>query len=181
MCLKCLEKLQEWVLHTKIRKKGQYMSANTYFSWYSPTKCWPQSFKVSSLEALKTPTVFGSNLKWRHTSPTHFWCPSNHSQPRRDLWNGATVCEQTCPCVHWFRWRMSWSFVVNCDFIKKKNLTVIKLGIKLVCLRKPQRYSSLSTEWNPEDSVIIAGRAMETSIRVTWLIKFGGGGKYHGY
>ena len=72
----------------------------------APTFAWPQSFVFLPLTTFKTSSVFSFNWKWTDTSPTHFWCVSNHSPPHPDLWNGATVHDQTCPCVHWFRWNI---------------------------------------------------------------------------
>jgi len=81
---------------------------------------------------LKNPSVFSSIWKWKDSSPTHFLCLSNHTQPPRDLWKGATVHDQTFPCVHWFRWRIFWAFVVNCELINSTNWTVVKLGTCVV-------------------------------------------------
>jgi len=79
------------------------------FPGTAPMFARPQSFVFLSATTFKTSSVFSSNWKWRDTSPTHFWCPSNRSLPPPDLWNGATVHDQTCPCVHWFRWNTFWS------------------------------------------------------------------------
>jgi len=43
------------------------------------------------------PTAFSCDWKWRDTSPKHFLCQSNYSQPHRYLWKCATVHDQTCP------------------------------------------------------------------------------------
>jgi len=49
------------------------------------------------------------------------------------LWKGATVHDQTCPCMHGFRWRTFGTFVMNFDLNYKK-LRVIKLGtFLLIC------------------------------------------------
>jgi len=55
------------------------------FDVMAPTFARPQSFRFLSVETLTTPSVSISNWKWRDTSPTHFWCLSNHWQPPRDL------------------------------------------------------------------------------------------------
>jgi len=44
----------------------------------------------------------------------------------------ATVHEQTYPCAKWFKWRTPGTFVVNCDFIKHENSTVIKWGTCII-------------------------------------------------
>jgi hypothetical protein len=88
----------------------------------------PHSFRFLSLGTLKNSNVFGSDWKWRVTSPTQFLCLSNHSQPTRVLWNCTTLHGQKCSCVYWFRWRTFWTFIVNCDVINSKDIRVIKLG-----------------------------------------------------
>jgi len=42
---------------------------------------------------------------------------------------GATIHNQTCPYVYWFRWRPFWAHVVNCDFIKNKYSIFTKFGM----------------------------------------------------
>jgi hypothetical protein len=84
-----------------------------HFSTYIPTTSWYKSFRFLSVGKLENSSVFCSKWKWRDCSPTNFLCLSNPSQPLRDLWRGATVNGQTCPCVHWFRWRMFWAFVTQ--------------------------------------------------------------------
>lgn len=82
------------------------------FSTYIPTS-WYKSFRFLSVGNLKNSSVFSSKGKWRNYSPVQFLCLSDPSQPLRDLWMGATVNGQTCPCVLWFRWRMFWIFVTQ--------------------------------------------------------------------
>jgi hypothetical protein len=84
------------------------------------------------VETHKILSIFRSNFKYGDTSPTQFWRLSNHLQQPQILWKGATIKNQTCSCVHWFRWRTLWAFVVNCDLINNKNSTVIKLGTSTV-------------------------------------------------
>jgi hypothetical protein len=50
-----------------------------------------------------------------------FSCLTNHAQPPRDILKFATLHDQTCLCVHWFRCRAFWEF-------GDKNTTVITLG-----------------------------------------------------
>jgi hypothetical protein len=76
--------------------------------------------------------AFWKSRKRRDSLPSHFRSLSNHSQPPRDLLKGATVHDQTCPCVHWIRWRMFLAFVVNCYSINSTNWKVIKLGTYIV-------------------------------------------------
>jgi hypothetical protein len=94
----------------------------------TPTYVHLQSFRFLPVATLKNPGVFSSNWKWRGTSRAHVWCLSNHSQPPRDLWKGATVCDQKWPRGHWFRLRTFWVSVINCTGINNKNWSVIKLG-----------------------------------------------------
>jgi hypothetical protein len=93
----------------------QYMSANAWFSRNNPRTCWTQSFRFLFVGMLKPTTVFSYSWKWRGSSPMYFWCLSNHLQLPRDLSKGAAVHDQTCPCIHCFKWRTFWTFVVNCD------------------------------------------------------------------
>jgi hypothetical protein len=47
-----------------------------------------------------------------------------------NLWKVSPFRDQTCPCVHWFRWWPFWVSVVNCEFMKHKNSQqLMKLGM----------------------------------------------------
>ena len=77
-----------------------------------------QSFSFSSVGTITNRRLFSFNLKRTDISQMNFWCPSNHSQPLRDLWNGTTVHDQICHA--YVKWRIFWASVVNCAFRKKK-------------------------------------------------------------
>lgn len=112
--IKCLDKLQEF----PTPKKEVHNSVRTQSFWArTHTFARPQSFILCTWGHLEPPSVFSSNWKWRHTSWTHFWRLSNHSQPPRELWNGATVHDQRCR----FRWSIFSAFVVSCDLLNNKN------------------------------------------------------------
>jgi hypothetical protein len=86
---------------------------------------WLQSFRFLPVGTSKNCDVFSSNWKQSDTSQQCiFWCLSNHMQPPQNLWKHASVYDQTCPCVHWFRCRTFWAFAVNCDVIHNKNSAV---------------------------------------------------------
>ena len=104
----------------------QYTSANSFE--VQSNMCWPQCFRFLSGGTLKNPSIFSCSWKLRDTSQTYFLCLSEPFANTHGLWKGAAVCDLTCPCVHWFRWRTFWATVVNCDLINAKNSTVIKLG-----------------------------------------------------
>ena len=73
--------------------------------------------------------VLNPNWKWWDISTTQYLYLSNLQQQHQDLWKGASVYDQACPSVHWFKWRTFWIFAVKYDFINNKNSTVIKLGM----------------------------------------------------
>jgi hypothetical protein len=127
--LKYLDKLQTWVRHTKTRKKVHINVCSQTLSFLGtiPTFTRPQTFLFLSVGTLKPPSVFSSYRKWRDSSQTHFLCLSNYSQTPRDFWKRVSVHNQRCPWVHWFRWRTSGTFVVNCALLNNNHWKVIKL------------------------------------------------------
>jgi len=123
--LKCLDRLQEWIPYTKKGGKSSYqcVTANGFRSRAS-TFARHQFFVLLSVGALTIPNVFSSNWKQGHTSPTDFFCPSNHSQRPRDLRKGATVHERRCWCVHQVEIILS----VCCEQCLEKQLEPKRLG-----------------------------------------------------
>ena len=119
--LKCLDKHQKSVPHTKSRTEvhTNVCLQTLRFQSTVPTIAWPQSFRFLSVGTLKKHNVFNSSWKWRYTSP-HISdaCQTIHNHPLKG-------CDR-CSCIHWFRWRPFWSYVVNCDLINNKNSTLIK-------------------------------------------------------
>jgi hypothetical protein len=71
----------------------------TLFEVLSPTFACPQTFRFLSVVTHKDRSVFSSSWKWIDPSPKHFWDLSNHLQPLRDLWQGATVRDEQCQCL----------------------------------------------------------------------------------
>jgi hypothetical protein len=137
-CLKCLEKLQRWIAHTKTRKKARINVCPQTFFEVQP----PRSRDLSALDSylwghLKTAYVFISNLKWRDASPPHFdACQTIRNRPG----TSKTLRQSMVRQVHaqWFRWRIFWACVVNSDFINNKNSTAVTLGtcvISTLCRR----------------------------------------------
>jgi hypothetical protein len=136
-CTGCIENVRtnfrsEFPTRKEGRSLYQCMSTNTFiFRSIEPTFAQPHSCIFLSVGTLITPNVFSSNWKWRDISAVHFVHLSHHSQPPRGLGKGATVHDHTCLYVHWFNWRIFWTFVVSCDWINNKNSTVTKLGTVL--------------------------------------------------
>jgi len=123
---KCWDKLQKWVRHAQ---KFISVWVRRHFSKFRLAACWPQSFRFLSVGggALQT-LVYSSPIKNEESLHQRvLLCLSNHWQPPRDLGKGATVRDHTCPCVHWYRWRIFWEFVVNCDLINSEDSTVIEV------------------------------------------------------
>jgi len=108
----------------------QCMAAKIFFT--ALTFVRTRSFRFLYVGIFENPRVCSAIWKWKDSPPTHFLCLWNNTQSPRDLWKGATVHDQTCPCVHWFRWRIFWAFVVNCDLIYSTNWTVVKLRTCIV-------------------------------------------------
>jgi hypothetical protein len=111
----------------KERKKKEKPSSRN-----SPSSCWTDPSDCYLWEHLKDPSVFISSWKWRSTLSQHFWCLLNHPQPLRDLWNGATVHDQTWQCLRWPRWRRFCAPIWIVGWLTKQDRTVIKLGTCIV-------------------------------------------------
>jgi hypothetical protein len=109
------------------------MSKNIFIFRITDPHIRPTSFLYTFIcgDSFITPNVISSNWKWRDISAAHFIYLSHYSHPTRDLGKGATVHDHTCLYVHWFRWRVFWTFVVSCDWINNKNSTVTKLKTEL--------------------------------------------------
>jgi hypothetical protein len=87
--------------HNDSKISYQCLQANTLFSRYSPTMCWPESH-----------ILFTCGDTWNSQ------CIQLHGR----------VHGRKCQRVHWFRWRTFWASVVNCYLVNSKNWTVTKLG-----------------------------------------------------
>jgi hypothetical protein len=105
---------------TKEQSSNQYLSANCFRG--TAEKRVDHSTADFCLWYTKTSSVLSSNWQWRLLSPAHFWCRSHPREPLKAY----NIHDQTCPCLHWFRWRIFWASVVNCNLKSNKNLTVTK-------------------------------------------------------
>ena len=123
----------------KMEKKYLHLYVTAHsFRGTAATFIRRQSFRLISAGTLKpNSSAFSCSSKWRDSSLKHSWRLSNHSQAPRDVSNSATFHDNTWLDVHWFRWRIFWVCVVNCDLIKEKNTTAMKLGMfnfNVLCL-----------------------------------------------
>jgi len=98
---------------TKEHSSYQYMSVNC-FRGTAQKRVELNMLDFFFCGDTKPPSVFSSNWQRRQPSPVHFWCLQTHSQPSQNLWKRATLHDQTCPCMYWFRWRVLRASVVNC-------------------------------------------------------------------
>jgi hypothetical protein len=125
MYLEFLDKFQHWVVHSKTWKIFVSICPPAVgFRGASPTFARPQSL-ISTCGDSCEHYCIQLPLKMKIHFTKAFLCESNYSQPQRDLWNCATVYDQTCPYVYWLRWGIFWAFVMNCDFINYKNSEII--------------------------------------------------------
>jgi len=92
-----------------------------------PTFAWPHSFRFLSVRTPKT-LVYSSQIWNEETLYQGILMPMKSCPAALDLWKGATVHDQTCPCVHYLRCWVVWGFVLNCDLRNNKDSTAIKLG-----------------------------------------------------
>ena len=131
---------QTWIFVTDFEKKSLNMKFNQIpFSGSRVVQCDRTDMKLNSRFSQfcerDQKQLFGrSRLIWQVNCNVRFVCVcvcvcvSNHSQPARDLRKCATVFDQTCPCVHLFRWKTFWEFVVNCDLVNNNNSAFMKMG-----------------------------------------------------
>jgi hypothetical protein len=132
--LKYLNKVHEWVLHTKI-------CPQTLSFWAkAPALTSTQSSGFSSMGILRNPSVIRCSCKWRNTSPTNFIDLPNHFSTDPRPLNGSIV--------HWTQvsmrvWIQAEDILNVCcelrDLISNKNSTFIKLktcNINVLCQLK---------------------------------------------
>jgi hypothetical protein len=106
---KCLDKLQEWVSHAKTGGGGDITSI--YVRRHLVFEAQPNHELTSGSSYFylwchfKYPQCIQLQLKIKRHFTNAFLLPVKPLQPPWDLWVCATACVQTCPRVHWFRWR----------------------------------------------------------------------------
>jgi hypothetical protein len=112
------------------------------FRGTAPTIAWSQSFRFLSLRANKNPNVCGAN--WNEgTVHQRIFVACQTIAAALGLLKESWVHGQTCPCMHWFRWRTCCTLAVNCDLMNSKNSAAVKLGTCLshVLCHSPCRLS----------------------------------------
>jgi len=121
----CTDRFQEWFSHTKTRTNFISIYIREYFQGTTPRSPDFRPLYFCLWRHLKTPYFIQVHFKMQR----HF---TNALLRRVELFptasgpvKFATVHEHTYQCANWFKWRACGTFVVNCDFIKHKNSTVI--------------------------------------------------------
>jgi len=87
--LQCLGKLQEWVPHTKTKKRVHInICPQTVFKVQLNSVLASVLYILSLGTLHNDPSVFTFSWTWTDTSPTHILYLSNHFQPPRGLLKG---------------------------------------------------------------------------------------------
>jgi hypothetical protein len=111
----------------KEKSSYQHTSANISFQGTIPIFTWSHSFRLLSVETLKTLVCSGPIENEGYFTNT-FLCLSDYSQLPH-LWKGAKGHDQTWPCMHLLSYGTFRAFIVKCDLMHNKNPTVNKLVI----------------------------------------------------
>lgn len=84
---------------------------------------------------LKRLSVFSPNWKWIYTWPRRFWCLSDQSQLPWNLCRWARVHDQTCPCKHWFTWRILQHLlsVVTWYIVRSQAILIVNRYCTVLC------------------------------------------------
>ena len=103
-------------LHQKIRKKLISIYVHENFIFRGSPLVHPNSVIWNFVCGDTKTLVHSAPIENVQTLHQYICVPD---KPPRHLWKGATVHDQTCLHVHWFRLRTFWTFVVNCGLIKR--------------------------------------------------------------
>jgi hypothetical protein len=124
--MKCMDKLQELVPHIKTRKFISVCVCKQ-FARYGSTFVCLGPFDFCLWGRLNASCIQLQLKMERHFSA--FFMPADHLPLPQDLGRGVTVQDQTCPFVHWFRWRTFWAFLRHiCKIVKSDSVTHVHLS-----------------------------------------------------
>jgi hypothetical protein len=108
--VKCLDKIQDWVSYTEIRKKLISVYVHKWFLRYSPRMCLPQSFRFLSVGILSNSSIQLQLKMKRHFTSVLLMSVRPLATSQGPLKGRSSLCCVQA-CMH-SRWGMFWTCIV---------------------------------------------------------------------
>ena len=118
--LKWLDRLLEWG-SPRLKFYTNIHPQTINFRGTARTITRSQSFRFLSM-GTKT-LMYSEPIEMKGFFTNSFLLPRQTTATAPGLLKGRWVHNQTCPCMHWLRWRTCCMFVVNCDLMNSKELS----------------------------------------------------------